>query len=128
MRTANITMAPVTPKVAKLLHALQAELLTIPEGSIPPDSIVLQPVPHNLRSEYRDFPDSRWLKIMSPGYNYSATFTTPYITPDWGWAHSCRPGRWICEEERRDTNGDTWRRTTGYFVQDDFGTLVKVVR
>lgn len=129
MRAANITMAPVTPSVAKLLHALQAELLTLPRADeIPAGSIVLQPRPQGLHGNYQDHIHARFLTIESNDYGYRATFSTPYTKPDWGREHNFQPGNWQLEERRRDSEGHLWTRYGGIFVQDDFGMLVEVPR
>lgn len=125
MRTADITMAPVTSKVAKLLHALQAELLSIPCDALPPGSIVLSPIPYPLKGRYSDNTNSRWLECSDANNTYLARYNSPHIKPNWDFQHTSRPGVWMCEERRQDSNGGTWNRYVGDFVQDDFGTLVK---
>lgn len=129
MHAANITMAPVTPEVAKLLHALQAELLALPQqDEIPAGSIVLNPAPTNLKATFLERSEVRSLELDDRNYTYSATYSTPYIRPDWGFEHSYAPGMWLLQERRRDAKGNVWTKNAGTFIQDDFGMLVEVPR
>lgn len=125
-----LTLAPVSPAAAQLLHTVYAEALAQAEASIPrpPEgSIVLASAQTPYSSTYAESHGSRWLRIYSEGVDHH--LHTDIVRPDWaeqyGEWHRV-PGLWYGEESRRDAQGRQWQRRCGPFVDDGFGTLIEV--
>jgi hypothetical protein len=123
-----LTLVPVSPAIAKLLHELQGQIIreaTDAAAVLPPGAVVILPSPaerassHILHSEGRGF---RCLDVTFAD-GCSMHLQTPCCAdPEWG---SSRPGRWYGREERRDTSGSRWEHfLPDYHVMDDFGALV----
>jgi hypothetical protein len=128
--TPGLTLAPVTPRSAELLHALYAEALSAAAASLgvaPAGAIVLQePATKGLTATYRDTHGYRKLGL-SNGRGYEIRLQTP-MCGDSGFLWS-RPGKWYGSEDREDAQGRRWTSTLpDEYVTDDFGDLVEVPR
>lgn len=116
--TANLTFAPVTPPVARLLHQLQAELLkagpTAP--AIEPGAIVLSQVPAAERRV-------NWWNDMQYEVTGAGCRAVIYMQR---YGHDLR--YWIGSEMAHDAAGRMWKLDLGMMVMDDFGRLVQVAK
>lgn len=125
----NLTLAPVSPKAAELLHALYADALAAAEASlptVPAGAIVLSERPTSgLVADYRESYGARRITLRSEDYRYEMTLRTPFLgDPEYAFL---RPGRWTGTEERRDQQGRRWDSYLRHaYVTDDFGDLVEV--
>ena len=114
--SANLTFAPVTPPVARLLHKLQAELLkaepTAP--AIQPGAIVLSGAPAHASFVL----DGTGLVMTSTDGRPQQSFYREY--------DGVHAGRWWSHESRLDDLGRRWSRNCADYTIDDFGYLVEV--
>ncbi len=126
-------MAPVTPRVAKLLHALQAEVLRVPTPEpVAPGAIVLLPVEGERRVRWSD--DGLRVEVCIGSHRYTSAFewSTTRAQPEWArqfgpLEHA--PGRWLVNETRWDEAGKPWTtRWATVVVDDGFGNLVEAPR
>lgn len=126
-----LTLAPVSPKAAELLHALYTEALATAEASLqvpPPGAIVLrEPPTSGLRGHYRDGGGYRQLRLRTASWDYEISLQTSMLgNPEYP-PH--RPGIWYGSEERLDMQGRCWKGSLPCcYTTDDFGDLVEVPR
>ncbi|PNG56492.1 MULTISPECIES: hypothetical protein [unclassified Variovorax] len=110
-----LTLAPVSPKAAELLHALYAEALAQAEPA--PGTALLPPTGALKASSACD---GTYLSA------YCATSFRNSITLFQNHARE-RQAKWAGEEVRYDTDGRRWERAICGVI-NDFGDLVEVPR
>lgn len=106
-----VTMVPVTPALAALLHQLQQEIAEA-QHTPEPGSIVLAPA-GPLRATRND------------DANYVSAYADDWLTRVYLVRGRTNGGVWTGEESRRDDQGRTWERRIKA-ITDDFGNLVEV--
>jgi hypothetical protein len=120
--------ADLQAAIKKTLHSAafvkfmgQAVQAALAEAQAQPHDIVL---PVRARTSIVRFSDSgiaRSYTAHNPAYTHAIRMQCEYL-PE-------RPemrGVWYGIEDRTDEQGDTWSRSLGHHVQDDFGNLVAV--
>lgn len=120
-----IVLAPVSARLAGLLHELQAQVLKdIQAGNdgraVPPGAIVLQP-----RSKCRKYvyTDSAGVRSVTCHFEKGEIVSLACYRAVQA-EHSLHPGCWYGDETLCDEQGRTWRHYTGAHVINDFGDLV----
>ena len=119
-------LAPCSPTVARLIHALQREAIKEATGQaiVPPGATVLN-APRYTNHEYDDSYSYRTISSSDALGNEIALQSPNEANQDPRYRMH-RPGVWYGTETRIDTDGRPWRHSLGYHVMDDFGDLVKV--
>lgn len=136
-----LVSAPVTPAVAELLHAMQAEAIAAADQAraegyeqarrdlnLPAKiAAVVLPLPERFHSQtYYEHHGYRTVVCRARDYGAEINLQTNYRgDPDY--PHSfTRPGIWYGTEEHLDVNGKRWKTSAPLHVMDDFGSLVPV--
>ena len=123
---ARTVLTPTSPAVAKLLHALQAEMLEETHGlNVVPAGAIVLPA---LTTGFAHFENEGNTTSLAIGRhpNHTDMYTVRHSRPkDWlpEWWH---PARWSLHSTRTDTSGRRWASFCGTYVMNDFGDLVEV--
>jgi hypothetical protein len=124
---ASTTPAPVSKTVQRLLaqiHA-EAEAATLAALSAKDGIVALHEVDRQ-NASIRTYCGDGLAWFDRSGYELTMSrqrfrYTNGYLVQtDW------RPGQWRVSETRVDGQGRSWESMLGYFVIDDFGSLVPV--
>ena len=126
--TAAITLAPMSPAVAKLWHQLQAAMLQETHGLdvVPAGAIVLPPLPKTRKVNFGTGYSGSIILTIGDGDN-SDTFTKYWTMPP-GWDRFWDPAHWRLNMSRSGPDGRHWSAAGGAYVMDDFGDLVEVAQ
>ncbi|MDP3228490.1 MAG: hypothetical protein Q8N13_11015 [Acidovorax sp.] len=124
--SASLTLAPMSPVVAKLWHQLQAAMLKETHGLdvVPAGAIVLQPLPQDRRVTFESGCYDSTILSIGDGDN-SDTFTKYWTMPP-RWDRFWDQAHWRLNVSRTGPDGPVFSASGGAYVIDDFGDLVKV--
>lgn len=117
----SVTLAPVTPRTAELLHLLFEEACKVaaPAVAVPAGAIVLNARPNAIAWHYTEQSTHRVLEAKGAHFGWRVQCA---YAPQTG----VRAARWHGRETRYDTTGEEWQGELKAFIQDDFGDLVEV--
>lgn len=126
MSAAALTLAPMSPAVAKIWHQLQAAMLKETHGLdvVPAGAIVLPPLPQDRRVSFESGYSDSTILTIGDGDN-SDTFTKYWTMPP-SWDRFWNQAHWRSNFHRTGPDGLSWSASGGAYVVDDFGDLVEV--
>jgi len=124
--SAALTLAPMSPAVAKIWHQLQAAMLKETHGLdvVPTGAIVLSPL--SIGFEFRSHHDGSAIVLSIGDGRDNVDAFTKYVEMPNGWENFWNPAHWHLTMARTDKQGRRWSTSEGAYVMDDFGDLVPV--
>lgn len=121
----TMTGALVSPEVAKLLHKLQGQIIKEASTHAPVPGEVVLPAFGAPCVEFRDHGgNSIFLEVL--GWGGARTLIWREYQPSKTYPRGFKPGTWAGTETRKDASGQSWGRSVGRLVCNDFGDLVEV--
>ncbi|HYW57704.1 MAG TPA: hypothetical protein VE934_12130 [Polaromonas sp.] len=127
--SAALTLAPMSPAVAKVWHKLQATMLKETHGvdTVPPGAMVLPPLPEDRPLCFRHDSSGDTVVLYMGVTGHNDAFTKYWTMPE-GWEGFWNQARWRLNRYRPGPDGNSWSTAGGAYVMDDFGDLVQVQR
>lgn len=122
-----LTLAPMSPAVAKVWHQLQAAMLKEAHSvdAVPAGVIVLPALPQDRTANFKPgYVGDRI--ILQLGCDDNEDTYTQYWSCPTGWERFWNQSHWHLNRVRRGPDGDLWSASGGRYVVDNFGDLVEV--
>jgi hypothetical protein len=120
----TMTSALVSAEVAKLLHKLQGQIIkeASTHAPVPGEVVLLALGASNI--EFSQVGNSVCMEVNGRGGARTRIWRD--YQPSKTYPEGFKPGTWFGSEVRKDANGQSWERTVGRLVCNDFGDLVEV--
>ncbi|MGE0329711.1 MAG: hypothetical protein AB7P37_03350 [Ramlibacter sp.] len=121
----SVTLAPLSPALAALIHQVQAEAVAAATPAPLAEGAIVLPALQSAPWTYRESSKTTWLECFV-GEDHAEMFVKLGVN-DNGWAVELwHPAYWYQHLVRTDDQGRRWRAEGPAHVMDDFGFLVPV--